>query len=110
VRRQVIRHKIARMVLAVEGAQSTMEALVFSMSNGAKPSDVRTGGWNPAVAVGRQCLTRRGVQIGGPMALLKVQATSAMEMCAREASQILGGASYLRQGTAGSRAPVDTRG
>ncbi len=32
------------------------------------------------------------------MGLLKVECTSAFEFCAREASQILGGASYLRQG------------
>jgi acyl-CoA dehydrogenase len=30
------------------------------------------------------------------LALLKVQASETMEFCAREASQILGGASYLR--------------
>ena len=30
------------------------------------------------------------------LALLKVQATRCMEFCAREASQILGGASYMR--------------
>ena len=30
------------------------------------------------------------------LCLLKVQATQTMEMCAREASQILGGASYIR--------------
>ena len=36
------------------------------------------------------------------MALLKVQATKAAEFCAREASQIFGGNSYLRSGP-GSR-------
>tara|TARA_R110002050_G_scaffold18810_1_gene54598 strand:- start:182 stop:421 length:240 start_codon:yes stop_codon:yes gene_type:complete len=39
------------------------------------------------------------IEIGKTVALLKVQATDTMELCAREASQILGGASYLRQGT-----------
>jgi acyl-CoA dehydrogenase len=32
----------------------------------------------------------------GDLAMLKVQASETMEYCAREASQILGGASYLR--------------
>ena len=34
----------------------------------------------------------------GQCALLKVQATRSLEFCAREASQVLGGASYLREG------------
>ncbi|MFT3819126.1 MAG: acyl-CoA dehydrogenase family protein [Rubrivivax sp.] len=34
----------------------------------------------------------------GDLAMLKVQASETMEFCAREASQILGGASYLRGG------------
>lgn len=37
-------------------------------------------------------------QLGGPIAMLKVAATKTMEFCAREASQILGGASYVRGG------------
>jgi len=32
------------------------------------------------------------------LALLKVQATETLEFCAREASQILGGAAYMRGG------------
>ena len=36
--------------------------------------------------------------LGGPIALLKVQATKTMEFCAREASQVLGGASCIRGG------------
>jgi len=72
---QVIRHKIAQMALKVESAQMSSEALCYSMAQGAEPKE-----------------------IGGPMALLKVECTSAFEFCCREASQILGGASYLRQG------------
>ena len=34
----------------------------------------------------------------GDLALLKVQASETLEFCAREASQILGGACYLRGG------------
>lgn len=36
--------------------------------------------------------------LGGPTALLKVQATQLFEFCARECSQIFGGASYMRSG------------
>ena len=72
---QVIRHKVAQMALRVESAQMSCEALTYSMSQGATPRE-----------------------IGGPMALLKVQCTTAFEFCAREASQILGGAAYVRQG------------
>lgn len=36
--------------------------------------------------------------IAGSIALLKVNATQCFEYCAREASQIFGGASYLRTG------------
>ena len=37
-----------------------------------------------------------GVAQAGDFALLKVQATRTMEFCAREACQILGGASFVR--------------
>ena len=36
--------------------------------------------------------------LGGQSALLKVKATQTFEYCAREASQILGGNSYVRNG------------
>merc|ERR1719409_1663204 len=72
---QVIRHKFAQMARRVEAAQCVVDALAFSMVNGAGPAE-----------------------IGGPMALAKVESTQAHEYCAREASQVLGGASFLRQG------------
>jgi len=72
---QVIRHKFAQMARRVEAAQAVVDALAFSMAQGATPAE-----------------------IGGPMALAKVECTSAHEYCAREASQVLGGASFLRQG------------
>jgi len=75
IEHQVIRHKIAQMARRVETAQSQSESLCYSMSQGATPAD-----------------------IGGPTALLKVDCTSAYEYCAREASQILGGNSYIRSG------------
>lgn len=37
-------------------------------------------------------------KLGGPMALLKAQATTTFEFCAREASQIFGGLAYTRGG------------
>merc|ERR1719456_1069546 len=61
--------------LLSEAAQAVVEQLAFSMMNGASPAE-----------------------IGGPMALAKVECTTAYEYCAREASQILGGASFVRQG------------
>lgn len=38
------------------------------------------------------------IKLGGPIALLKVQATQTFEFCAREAAQIFGGLSYTRGG------------
>lgn len=38
------------------------------------------------------------VQLGGPIALLKAQASTTFEYCAREASQIFGGLAYTRGG------------
>lgn len=75
IEHQVIRHKFMQMARRIEAAQALIEALVFSMVQGAGPAE-----------------------IGGPMALLKVECTSALEYCAREASQVLGGNSFLRQG------------
>lgn len=72
---QVIRHKIAHMAKMVESLWNTIEALTFQLNNNADPR-----------------------KIGGPVALLKVQSTQTLEFCVREASQILGGASFLRTG------------
>jgi len=72
---QVIRHKFAQMARRVEAAQAVVDQLAFSMVHGATP-----------------------FQIGGPMALAKVECTSAAEYCVREASQVLGGASFVRGG------------
>eukprot|EP00441_Pelagodinium_beii_P026388 CAMPEP_0197664084 /NCGR_PEP_ID=MMETSP1338-20131121/58418_1 /TAXON_ID=43686 ORGANISM="Pelagodinium beii, Strain RCC1491" /NCGR_SAMPLE_ID=MMETSP1338 /ASSEMBLY_ACC=CAM_ASM_000754 /LENGTH=411 /DNA_ID=CAMNT_0043242651 /DNA_START=30 /DNA_END=1265 /DNA_ORIENTATION=+ len=72
---QVIRHKFAQMARRVEAAQGVVDNLAFQMKSGAGPAE-----------------------IGGPMALAKVECTTAHEYCAREASQVLGGASFLRQG------------
>lgn len=75
IKSQVIRHKIATMARLVEACQATVENLAYQLENGAKPKD-----------------------IGGPIALAKVQCTNALEYCARETSQIMGGASFVRGG------------
>ena len=72
---QVIRHKIAHMAKMVETLWDSIEALTFQLNNGANARAV-----------------------GGPVALLKVQSTQTLEHCVREASQILGGAAFLRSG------------
>lgn len=72
---QVIAHKIAEMVKHVENNHAMIEHLVNQMKHGAGEKE-----------------------IGGPTALLKVSCSKTVELCAREASQILGGASYTRDG------------
>lgn len=72
---QAITHKIANMARKVEAAQAMVEQLTFSLQNGANAREM-----------------------GGPIALGKVQCTQTLEYCAREASQILGGASFVRGG------------
>jgi alkylation response protein AidB-like acyl-CoA dehydrogenase len=72
---QVIRHKIAEMASRVQGIHAMIETVAYQMRAGVA-SDV----------------------LGGPIALLKVQSTKAFEYCAREAAQIFGGASYVREG------------
>ncbi|BFM15567.1 acyl-CoA dehydrogenase family protein [Maricurvus nonylphenolicus] len=67
---QVIRHKIAEMKQHINACQ----AMIIHCSR-----EIEAGGVN-----------------AGDLAMLKVQCSQTMEFCAREASQILGGASYLR--------------
>ena len=67
---QVIRHKITAMVQKINATQAYAQHV------------------NREVEAGRDNYAN--------LALLKVQASETMEFCAREASQILGGASYLR--------------
>ncbi|WP_286267336.1 acyl-CoA dehydrogenase family protein [Thalassotalea atypica] len=68
---QVIAHKFAEMVRRVNASQAYMDNCAWQMKTGnARASDI---------------------------ALLKVQATQTMEFCAREAMQILGGISFIRE-------------
>ncbi|GMG88102.1 acyl-CoA dehydrogenase family protein [Biformimicrobium ophioploci] len=69
-KRQVIRHKFAEMLQRINASQAYLELCAWQdMHLQLKPADV---------------------------ALLKVQATQTMEYCAREAMQVIGGASYIR--------------
>jgi len=72
---QVIRHKIAEMVRRVESSHAWLEQVAYQMNNQVDPR-----------------------ALGGITALLKVQTTTVLEYCAREASQILGGVSCIRGG------------
>jgi acyl-CoA dehydrogenase len=67
---QVIRHKIAAMLQRINATTAYLEHCAYRVQNGETPV--------------------------ADLCLLKVQATETLEFCAREASQILGGASYLR--------------
>jgi acyl-CoA dehydrogenase len=67
---QVIKHKIVDMSRSVNSCQAWMETLAWKLNNGESPA--------------------------GEIAQCKVEATTAFELCAREAVQIFGGAGYLR--------------
>ena len=67
---QVIRHKIAEMKRVINATQAYVQVVSRSLDS--------------------------GVESAGDIAMLKVQCSQAMEYCAREAMQIMGGASYLR--------------
>ena len=67
---QVIRHKFAEMARHINATQAWLEQCVVRVQNGETPV--------------------------ADLSLLKVQATTTMEFCAREAMQIMGGAAYMR--------------
>lgn len=70
VTNQAIRHKLADMLRQIEATQAWIDLCAWQVIN--------------------------GKAFPGDFALLKVQATRTMEFCAREACQILGGASFVR--------------
>lgn len=72
IARQVIQHKFAEMLRKIYACLSWIERAAAQFDQ------------NP--------------DNGGELALLKVQATRTMEYCAREAAQVLGGASYMKGG------------
>lgn len=77
---QVVRHKIMEMARNVLATYGFMNTITHSLIRGADAG--KAAGW---------------------LALAKVQATKTFEFCAREASQILGGKSYLRGDGPGGR-------
>jgi len=74
----VIRNKIAHMARNVESTHAMLESVTYQMTT-MSPDEARK-------------------KLGGPIALLKSQASQTFELCAREAAQILGGLAYTRGG------------
>ena len=74
----MIRHKIAEMAMRADALQAALEELAYQMKCNVAPD-----------------------LIAGPISLLKVQSTKSLEFCSREASQIIGGSSYVRGGVGG---------
>jgi acyl-CoA dehydrogenase len=74
VEHQVIRHKLVDMVRHAEAARAVVHDLAWRLMRGAG---------DEAALVARTCLA-------------KIQATQAMEFCAKEAVQVLGGMGYMR--------------
>lgn len=72
---QMIRWKLAEMLRMTESLQDSNERVAFMYKSGVPDSKL-------------------GIQAG----LLKVQASKTLEFCAREASQIFGGASIVKEG------------
>lgn len=70
--RQAIRHKFAAMLQHIQATQAMIDRAAWTV--------------------------QQDCPAPGDFALLKVQATQTMEFCAREACQILGGASFVRGG------------
>jgi acyl-CoA dehydrogenase len=70
IRKQAIRHKLADMLRQINATQAWIDQCAWSV--------------------------KADKAFPGDFALLKVQATRTMEYCAREACQILGGASFMR--------------
>jgi len=77
VEHQVIQHKLAEMIRVSEATWAMMEQLTFMMNAMSKD--------------------QQNAKLGGHIALLKVQMSKNLELCAREAVQVLGGTGYTRQ-------------
>jgi alkylation response protein AidB-like acyl-CoA dehydrogenase len=78
IEQPVIRNKLAHMIRQVEATQAWLEKVLYQVKT--LPTEVQP------------------LRLGGPIALLKAQATQTFEYCAREASQIFGGLAYTRGG------------
>lgn len=77
---QLIRHKLGNMSMLIESIQAQLETLLYHAS--AVPGALDT-------------------TMGGDFARIKVHSARALEFCAREAQQILGGLAYSRGGAGG---------
>mmetsp|Transcript_6310 Transcript_6310/g.21143 ORF Transcript_6310/g.21143 Transcript_6310/m.21143 type:complete len:417 (+) Transcript_6310:1114-2364(+) len=75
IEHQVIRHKCAEMKRQIEMTHALMEQVTEQMNANVPQKE-----------------------LGGQIALMKVAATRTFELCAREASQVFGGNSYIREG------------
>jgi len=75
IQHQLIRFKLAEMARQIESLYDNCERIAYQYSQGI-----------PDFKLGGQC------------ALLKVQASKTLEYCAREASQIFGGSSIVKEG------------
>jgi len=74
----VIRNKLAHMARQIEATQSWLELITFQMT--------------------RLTYKQQAQLLGGPIALMKAQATQTFDYCAKEATQIFGGLAYTRGG------------
>ena len=78
IEHQAIRMKIAKMAMAVESSHQMVEHMTYQMIHMDEEE--------------------QRVMLAGMSALLKVQTCQTFEMCTREASQCMGGISYVRSG------------
>ncbi|KAJ3353912.1 hypothetical protein HDU83_006117 [Entophlyctis luteolus] len=74
----VIRNKLAHMARQIEATQAWLDFIIYQFSHMSNQEAL--------------------YKMGGTTALLKVQCSTMLEYCAREASQILGGVAYTKGG------------
>jgi len=72
---QLVRYKLAEMARQIEVLHDSIERMFYQIQKGVPD-----------------------IKLGAQTALLKVQATKTFEFCAREASQIFGGSSVVKEG------------
>ena len=75
VQHQLVRFKLAEMARQIECLQDFVERVAYQFASGVPDA-----------------------KLGGQCAMLKVQASKTFEFCSREASQIFGGSSIVKEG------------
>jgi len=98
---QVIRHKISEMAAKVESCHALLEQVAYQMKMNMVGTDSSINVKNTSSNNKRPDNYFQPVpdnKIAAMIALAKVTATRTMDVCARESSQILGGASCIRGG------------